>query len=188
MADLHAHMDPDCIILRSFGGGSCHATDRDHFLGYLSPVGNKHHDRNFCAGRIARLASALQYVPQQTAIVFSQPRGIVQRPGAVVTPHSIKIMHMNHKKKQLAERRAALIYKAANQRVELTLAFAPLHAPLNIADKGIQVLNYLARRPFLIAGALAIAVAVRPKRWLTVLKNGWLVWRLSVAARQRLMG
>jgi len=95
---------------------------------------------------------------------------------------------MNNKRIQLAERRAALVAKAANQRMELTEAFAPLHALLMIADKGLQTLRSLAQHPVLLAGAVALAVAVRPKRWLFVLENGWLVWRLALAAKRRLEG
>lgn len=95
---------------------------------------------------------------------------------------------MNNKIAQLAERRAALVHKAAMQRKELTQAFAPLREPLTIADKGLHALRYLAQHPVLMAGTVALAVVVRPKRWLFVLESGWMAWRIAVAARRRLEG
>lgn len=93
---------------------------------------------------------------------------------------------MNNRIAQLAERRAALVNTAAMQRRELTEAFAPLHAPLMIAEKGLHALRYLAQHPVLMAGTMALAVVVRPRRWLFVLESGWLVWRMAVSARRSL--
>ena len=93
---------------------------------------------------------------------------------------------MNNKRIQLAERRAELVNKIARQREELTLAFAPLRVPLTYADKGLHALRYIAKHPAIVAGAMALAVAVRPKRWLFVLENGWLAWRMAMAAKRRL--
>ena len=95
---------------------------------------------------------------------------------------------MNNKIAQLAERRASLVAQMASQRMALTEAFAPLHVPLTIADKGLHAFRYISLHPALMAGAVAIAVAVRPKRWLFVLENGWLAWRLALAAKRRLEG
>lgn len=72
------------------------------------------------------------------------------------------------------------------QREELSRAFAPLRAPLTLADKGLHALRYIAQHPVILAGALALAVAVKPKRWLFVLENGWLAWRIATAAKRRL--
>jgi len=95
---------------------------------------------------------------------------------------------MNNKIAQLAERRASLVAKMANQRMALTEAFAPLHVPLTIADKGLHAFRYLAQHPALMAGAVALTVMVRPKRWLFMLESGWMVWRMALAARRRLEG
>jgi hypothetical protein len=93
---------------------------------------------------------------------------------------------MNNTRKQLAEQRAQLITKAAGQRVKLTEAFSSLHGPLSLADKGLHALRYLGQHPVLIAGAVAIAVIMRPQRWFLVLENGWMVWRMALAAKRRL--
>jgi hypothetical protein len=93
---------------------------------------------------------------------------------------------MNHSLNHLAEQRATLVTKAATQREELTLAFSNLHRPLALADKGIQVLRFLGRHPMLVAGAVTVAAMMRPKRWFLMLENGWLAWRMAVAARRKL--
>lgn len=93
---------------------------------------------------------------------------------------------MNNTREQLAERRVVLMAKADIQRMQLAQAFAPLHAPLTIADKGLHALRFLVQHPVLMAGAVALAVVARPKRWLFVLKNDWLAWRMATAARRRL--
>lgn len=89
---------------------------------------------------------------------------------------------------QLAEQRAKLIAKAAKQREELTQAFSPLHHPLAVADKGLHVLRYIGQHPVLLVGVVAIAVMIKPKRWLMLLENGWLMWRMVQNAKQRLEG
>ena len=95
---------------------------------------------------------------------------------------------MNSKIAKLAERRASLVAQIANQRMALTEAFAPLRVSLTIADKGLHALRYLAQHPVLMAGAVALAVVLRPKRWLFVLESGWMTWRMAIAARRRLEG
>lgn len=95
---------------------------------------------------------------------------------------------MNHSLSHLAEQRATLVTKAATQREELTLAFSNLHRPLALADKGIHVLRFLGRHPALVAGAVTVAamMRMRPRRWFLMLENGWLAWRMAVAARRKL--
>jgi hypothetical protein len=93
---------------------------------------------------------------------------------------------MKSKLAQLAERRAALTRQAAYQREELTEAFAPLRMPLGLVDKSISAFRYLAHKPVLMAGVVAVAVAVRPKRWLYLIEGGLMIWRLAASARRRL--
>lgn len=92
---------------------------------------------------------------------------------------------MNNNRISLAERRAVLVAKAASQRMELTEAFEPLRVPLTYADKGLYALRYVAQHPILMAGAAALAAVMRKKRWLFVLENGWLIWRLASAAKHK---
>lgn len=93
---------------------------------------------------------------------------------------------MHNHRIRLAERRAALVAQAARQRAELAEAFEPLRVPLTYADKGLHVLRYATQHYMLLAGAVALAAVVRKKRWLFVLENGWLVWRLALATKRKL--
>lgn len=92
---------------------------------------------------------------------------------------------MKNTRIQLAAQRARLVAKVAKQRGELTLAFSPFHRPLAVADKGLYALRYLGQHPVLVVGVVAVAVMVRPKRWLVLLQNGWLLWRMALAAKRR---
>lgn len=95
---------------------------------------------------------------------------------------------MNDTLIHLAEQRAKLIAKAANQREQLSRAFTPLHRPLAVVDKGLYALRYIGQHPVLVVGAVAIAAMLGPKRWLVLLQNGWLLWRMAQTARRRLEG
>jgi hypothetical protein len=89
---------------------------------------------------------------------------------------------------QLAERRTALVSKAAQQRMELAASFEPLRAPLTLADQGLSVVRYIAKHPVILAGVVSLAVVVKPKRWIFLLENGWMAWRLALAAKRKLGG
>ena len=89
---------------------------------------------------------------------------------------------------ELAERRAALVAKAAQQRTELSQAAAPWHGPLAVVDQGVKVAHYLKRHPVLLAGAAAALAIFRPRRSVRWLRHGWLVWTLALRARKILIG
>jgi hypothetical protein len=93
---------------------------------------------------------------------------------------------MNKKIAQLAERRAYLKFRIANQRMALAEAVAPFRGPLAILDKGLQAFRYLAKHTALVAGIVAFAAVIRPNRWLFMLEKGWMVWRLASAARRKI--
>lgn len=95
---------------------------------------------------------------------------------------------MNKKLMKINEHRNFLINKAAEQRKELSKATEPMRVYLSIADKGLHTLEYVTKRPFLIAGAVALIVLVKPKRWVFILQNGWMAWRLLLAAKQKFQG
>lgn len=92
---------------------------------------------------------------------------------------------MHNNRIRLAERRAALVAQASLQRAQLAEAFEPLRVPLTYADKGLHALRYVAQHPMLLAGAVTLAAVVRKKRWLFALENGWLIWRLLSAAKNK---
>lgn len=91
---------------------------------------------------------------------------------------------MNNKRDQLKERRTALVCKAAKQRMEIADAFKPLSGAITGADKGIKAFQYLAKHPVILAGVVAVAVVVKPKRWFVLLESGWMAWRLALAAKR----
>lgn len=97
---------------------------------------------------------------------------------------------MSKKLENLAERRSRLVDTIAVQRDDLGKAFIPLRKPLAWADKGLHMLGYITKHPLLLSGAVAgtaaVAVAMRPKRWLLMLESGWMVWRMLLAAKRRL--
>jgi len=97
---------------------------------------------------------------------------------------------MSKKLEKLADRRAKLLEQIAIQREDLVIAFLPLRSPLSLADKGLHMLGYLNKHPVLVsgavAGAVAVAVAMRPKRWLLMLESSWMAWRLLLAAKRKL--
>jgi len=89
---------------------------------------------------------------------------------------------------QLAERRAALVSKAAQQRMQLAASFESLRAPLGLADQGLNAVRNIAKHPFIVAGVVALAVVAKPKRWIFILESGWMAWRLALAAKRKLSG
>lgn len=97
---------------------------------------------------------------------------------------------MSKKLEKLAEQRARLVDEIAVQRDDLGKAFVPLLTPLTWADKGLHMLGYIKKHPMLVSGAVAgtaaVAVAMRPKRWLLMLESGWMAWRLFLAAKRKL--
>jgi len=93
---------------------------------------------------------------------------------------------MNEKLLELAERRSMLVSRAATQRMELAQALSPWRKPLAVVDQGILALCYLGRHPALLAGAVACAAVLSPKRVFGLLRRGWMVWRVVRAVKRRL--
>jgi hypothetical protein len=86
---------------------------------------------------------------------------------------------MNSKLIELAEQRAALVAKAANQRKELAQALASWRGPLHVVDQGWTAARYLGSRPILLAGLAAFLISMHPWRLLKWLPPGWLAGRLA---------
>lgn len=89
---------------------------------------------------------------------------------------------------RLAERRAELVAQTAQQRAELTGAVEPWHAALGMADHGLSALRFIARHKILAAGAVALALALRPNRGVRVLLAGLRIWRTALAVKRGLGG
>lgn len=86
---------------------------------------------------------------------------------------------MNRSAAQLAERRRQLVARAAAERDALAHALEPWRGRLALADRGVAAVRYVARRPALIAGAVAALAVLRPKRATTWLLRGLRVWQMG---------
>lgn len=91
---------------------------------------------------------------------------------------------MNQKMTQLAERRGQLVAQAAAQRTALARDLEPWRARLAVADKGISIIGHVGRNPALIAGAVLLFAAFRPRRIGTWLQRGWMVWQIGRRLRK----
>jgi len=78
----------------------------------------------------------------------------------------------------LAERRAQLQLRAQSERERVAALVTRGDAALAWVDKGRRMLQELGRRPLIIVAAVALLVALRPRRALKWLASGWSLWRL----------
>lgn len=95
-------------------------------------------------------------------------------------------MNTNAKLLELAERRAMLVSRAAAQRKELAQALTPWHGPLAVVDRGVSVFRYLRQHPALLAGAMVGVAVLRPKRVFSLVRSGWVAWRMAMAVKRKL--
>lgn len=72
---------------------------------------------------------------------------------------------------QLAARREMLLLRCEVQRAALAAATAPLRHP------GRRLLGSLRAHPVLVAGGVALLVALRPRRLRTWVARGWMAWQ-----------
>lgn len=79
---------------------------------------------------------------------------------------------------ELERKRALLVTHAAEQRVALAAACAPLRGPAAIADRGVQVVRFLRRYPAILAAGVAITALLRPRRAWQWGRRAYVVWRL----------
>lgn len=93
---------------------------------------------------------------------------------------------MNAKLVELAERRATLVARAAVQRTELAQRLAPWRGPLAVVDQGVAAVRYLKRHPELLAAMVTFAVVIRPRRVVSWIRRGWVLWRLVRVVRRSL--
>lgn len=79
---------------------------------------------------------------------------------------------------RLAERRAQLLQRARAEREHLAALVARGDGALGWLDAGRRMLQELGRRPLIVVAAVALLVALRPRRTLKWLASGWSLWRL----------
>ncbi|MFN3398522.1 MAG: YqjK-like family protein [Sulfurimicrobium sp.] len=93
---------------------------------------------------------------------------------------------MNSRLIELAEHRERLLARISRQRDELAHHASPLKAVFAVADKGVAAARFLRRHPGLVAGAVGLFVALRPRLALRWLGRGWSLWKVVQKLRQRL--
>ena len=72
---------------------------------------------------------------------------------------------------RLAARRETLLLRCEMQRAAVAAAAAPLHHP------GRSLIGSLRAHPLLVAGGVALLVALRPRRLRTWVARGWMAWQ-----------
>lgn len=84
----------------------------------------------------------------------------------------------------LAERRARLTGRAGAEREALAALVARGEAAAAWLETARNLFAELKRRPLLVAAAVALVTALRPRRVLKLLAGGWSLWRLYRNARR----
>lgn len=77
----------------------------------------------------------------------------------------------------IAQRREALVARAARQRDDIASALATLRTPLAVADKGVAAVAYVKSHPGIAAAAVVAAVIISPRRTLRWVQRAVIVWR-----------
>ncbi len=79
---------------------------------------------------------------------------------------------------ELSLRRETLIAKSRAERMLLTQHSKQLRRSLLLADTGLQLLAKIRQRPAIGIGLLAASIIIKPRRILSILKNGLLGWQI----------
>ncbi|HVP08504.1 MAG TPA: YqjK family protein [Burkholderiales bacterium] len=85
---------------------------------------------------------------------------------------------------ELAERRSRLIERARTQREQLAHGLAGTDAAAVLLARALRVVEDIRQKPLIVAVAVALLVALRPRRALGWLMKGWSAWRLYRGARR----
>lgn len=99
---------------------------------------------------------------------------------------------MNQALVDIAIRRGRLIERIANQRTALSRELQPVCGVLHTADQGIARVRtataFLKNHPGFVLAAVALLVALKPRRVWRWAKRGFLVWRTWRSLRGQLAG
>lgn len=76
-------------------------------------------------------------------------------------------------------RREQLIARAAVQRAEFVRELRPLSGPIATAGRVFAGITWLRRHPLAMAVAVAVVVAIRPRRILSGVGQGIALWRIA---------
>jgi hypothetical protein len=86
---------------------------------------------------------------------------------------------MNGKLLRLAQRRESLILESEKQRTQLTQAVDAWRGPLEMADKGLAVIDTIKKHPIWLAGGSAILLKlIRPSRIGKWFSRGLVAWQI----------
>ena len=91
---------------------------------------------------------------------------------------------MNHRLIELAERRAMLVARAANERAFVAETLASWRGPLAMADHGLVVIRYIRSYGVLVAGVATVVGTLRAWRTAKWLGRGLLVWKVGMMVKQ----
>lgn len=75
-------------------------------------------------------------------------------------------------------RRERLVALAGAQRAAVADGFRRLQGPIGVIDRGIEVGRYLRDHPVVVAAAVAILMALRPRRFVTLAGSAFSAWRV----------
>ena len=84
----------------------------------------------------------------------------------------------------LAERRARLQEKARAEREVLAAALERGDEVASLLQRARNIVEELRRRPWIVAGAGAVLIALWPRRALGWLMKGWSAWRMYRGAQR----
>ena len=85
---------------------------------------------------------------------------------------------------RLAERRALLVERARAERERMDAFVARTDDADAVFAAGRRVLQELARHPLIVIGGAALLIALRPRRALNWILQGWSLWRFYRSARR----
>ena len=84
----------------------------------------------------------------------------------------------------LAERRALLVARAHAERERLDAYVARTDGISTVFEAGRRLLQELGRQPLIVIGGAALLIALRPRRALKWLMQGWSLWRMYRGAQR----
>lgn len=90
---------------------------------------------------------------------------------------------MSKRAATLLQRRAQLLQEIATQRQQVAVLGARWHRPLQMADQGLALVNYVRNHPVLLGGGI-VMLLVRRRGVLGALNGAWRIWKMYSKARQ----
>ncbi|WP_394780967.1 YqjK family protein [Undibacterium sp.] len=86
---------------------------------------------------------------------------------------------------KLQQRRQALLAKSDQQRKDFAVQAAQARQSLTLADTGLRIISKIKQHPLLVAGAVAAAIALKPRRLFSIFNKGLIAWRIWQGIRPK---